>query len=194
MKLLKETGIDLADVAATSDYIVGLELSADEKNCRTKDPVVLVQDLDVTLLRSLLVSNIIASVVALALLQFDCFSCQPLIGPRLRQPLICTLMCVLSMATFWSVRSYDFNLVHYISNLNYVMHAYNGSCFASFEAEDRFKPEIPKWQARIKTAQECQKLLRVPMYLHISLVAGGIVITGLSWISCWRESRVYTRY
>ena len=84
LKLLKETGIDLADVAATSDYIVGLELSADEKNCRTKDPVVLVQDLDVTMLRSLLVINIIASVVALALLQFDCFSCQPLIGPKLR--------------------------------------------------------------------------------------------------------------
>lgn len=74
-KLLKDTGMDLADVTVASDFIVGLHTSADEKNCRSGGPLVMAQDLDVQSLRNMLLVNIIACVVAIALLQFKFISC-----------------------------------------------------------------------------------------------------------------------
>ena len=81
--LLKQSGIDLKDVADTSDYILLLELT-DEPSCRSKDPIVLVQDLDMNSLEKVFIGNIIACVVTLAFLYFSCFSCEPIIQERMR--------------------------------------------------------------------------------------------------------------
>ena len=188
-RLLKDSGIDLADVADTSETILGLDLR-NERSCRSKEPVVQVEDLDVTTLKSILISNLMACLVTLILLIFDGFSCGPFIPQQMKQPMLCTLQWMISTLTLLSVNKYCVNLAHYDANLSYVIRVHKNGCVGSDEDLAKFRPLIPRWNQRIESALECTQQIKVPGILHLSLVTVGAGLVGLTWYNFFRDMKI----
>ena len=188
-RLIKDSGIDLKDVAATSETILGLDVSSEQK-CRSKEPIVQVEDLDVGTLKSILISNLMACLVTLILLVFDGFSCGPFITQQMKQPVLCTLQWMVSTLTFLSVNKYCMNLAHYDANLSYVVRVHDNGCIGSDDDLAKFRPQIPKWNQRIESALECTQQIRVPRILHVSMVTLGAGLVGLTWYNFFRDLKI----
>ena len=78
-RLLKDSGISLNDVSETSETILGLDISP-EQRCRSREPVAMAEDFNVKMMSNVLISNVMVCLVTLILLIFEGFSCEPFIS------------------------------------------------------------------------------------------------------------------
>ena len=110
----------MVDVADTTETMMSLNLRQEPK-CRSKDPIVLVDDLDVTNLRKIIMLNMATCFLLTLFLLFECKQCGAFTRSHLKQPVICTVSWVISTLTLLAVSKYTTNLINYDSNLNYIL-------------------------------------------------------------------------
>ena len=102
----------MVDVADTSETMMGLNTKV-EQRCRSKEPIVLVEYLDVTNLRKMIMLNIAATVIITILLMVDCKGCGIMTKQRFKQPILCTISWLISALTLLAVTKYYSNLQNY---------------------------------------------------------------------------------